>query len=186
MTRMEFTESISNHLSDPQENQTLLPPAILQSDDQTTYFSMQLIRWETPLLPCTRYDEWLVCRLTLSHKKDGLTKTLSEEGPFLLRHEVEEIFTAVQTILRSPEKQFRSDFLEPILIFQLQPSPLRLSSNAIAQVNISLKAPNPGQSTSSKHPTSNLQEMTFQVAAPELQTFSQQLAQHLDAFPSLL
>jgi fluoroacetyl-CoA thioesterase len=87
------------------------PPAELLSADGNTRFSLELLKWETGLFPCTRYDEWLVCRLTLQQGSE----TQQTEGPFLLHFEVEEWLYTLQGLLDNTLTYFESDFLEPVL-----------------------------------------------------------------------
>src|SRR5690349_12934844 len=90
------------------------PPAALASEDGQVCFTLVLLAWETALLPCTRYDEWLVARLALRTPE----ASREAEGAFLLRFEVEEILRAARTTAVSACR-FESDFLEPVLTFRL-------------------------------------------------------------------
>ncbi len=89
--------------------------ALLRSIDQQTVFSISLLRWESPF-PCTRYDEWLICRLRLS------TPALNEviEGPYLLRFEIEELLQALKDFSTGESLYYQSDYMESALQLEFQ------------------------------------------------------------------
>ncbi|MGE0199903.1 MAG: thioesterase family protein [Candidatus Melainabacteria bacterium] len=61
--------------------------------------------------PCTRYDEWVVTRAAVT----DATQRHTEEGPFLLRFEIQEIITVLRDLMAGKRKDYQSDFLERIL-----------------------------------------------------------------------
>lgn len=81
--------------------------AQLRSVDQQTAFSVSLLRWESPF-PCTRYDEWLICRLRLN------TASMNEiiEGPYLLRFEIEELVETLKGLQNGDVAFYQSDYME--------------------------------------------------------------------------
>jgi hypothetical protein len=177
-----------------------LRPAVLVSQDGQTRFSILLLRWETALLPCTRYDEWLECHLGVSTLHDSRVL----EGPFLLRFEVEEIFNAAQQAALGNFTAFQSDFLEPVLRFQLYKKP----ETGDMQVQVVLTPPSlphvAGNSVT-ESPTipvpaeTDAPEMTplatvppeglsvqMTVSTATLQAFCAPLAEQLESFLSLM
>jgi fluoroacetyl-CoA thioesterase len=101
------TETVSDRPDAP-------PPAILSSMDGQIQFCFEVLSWENPL-PCTRYDEWLVCRAALK----STSRQNTQEGPFLLRFEIEEWIHGLEEVLRGNTYEFQSDFMEPRLKFDM-------------------------------------------------------------------
>ena len=151
-----------------------LRPAVLVSEDGQTRFSILLLRWETALLPCTRYDEWLVCHLSLTTLHDEC----AVEGPFLLRFEVEEIFNAAQKAALGNFSSFQSDFLEPVLTFQFQKEAVTGTLHA----QITLTPPEAPENTAKREQIS----VQMQVSPATLQALCTPLAEQLESFLSLL
>lgn len=174
-----------------------LRPAVLVSQDGQTRFSILLLRWETALLPCTRYDEWLECHLSLSTLHDSRTV----EGPFVLRFEVEEIFNAAQKAALGNFSEFQSDFLEPVLRFQLQKDPQTgdfqaqvtltppVSDDAEKTIPVAVASAETGpdpESTSSVTPSPSALSVQMAVSVASLQAFCTPLAEQLESFLSLM
>ena len=145
-------------------------PAELLSEDGQTRFTLEVLRWEMGLLPCTRYDEWLIVRLELYTS----AASRSVEGAFLLRFEVDEIRHAVQNASESLDVRFTSDFLEPILTFGLCPQ----DAQPATQVNITLMMPD--------EPTAPPLSGSLLLSPEKLAVFQAQLAAQLEGFPSRL
>lgn len=144
--------------------------------DSPTQFRLAVLRWETGLLPCTRYDEWLICRVALRHQGQHLT----HEGAFLLRHELDEWLTAMRQLADgpAPAAPFQSDFLEPVLQVQVTPD-LHQTGGCTLTLNLNKPISSGGWSGPSL-------KASFTLEAPTVRTFVQQLAAQLDGFPSRL
>lgn len=96
-----------------------LPPlAVLSSMDGRNRMTLDVLRWETGTLACTRYDEWLICRLTL----ETPTRSESHEGAFLLRCELEEWLKAIEELGSNARSAYASDFMEPVLAVWIEAS----------------------------------------------------------------
>lgn len=143
--------------------------AALVSEDGQSRFTLEILAWETALLPCTRYDEWLVVRLTLHTPKISR----ETEGAFLLRFEIEEILHAARQATTSAFR-FESDFLEPVLTFRLS----KAKDNPSAQAHIILCPPDA--------PASECPVAGFPLSDKNLATFAERLAGQLEGFPSRL
>lgn len=182
------------------------PPATLQAQDETQHMALALLCWETGFFPCTRYDEWLICRVALVN---GALQVFEEEGAFLLRHEIEECLEATQALLAGRITSFESDFLEPVLKLHLQRSePSSVSSPLESALPgdapyIATLCVTPMQAASPVLPemiTANAVKpdvtealrraepvrMTFVFTAKQLQRFATELAVQLEGFPSRL
>ncbi len=153
----------------PNEEETSPPPAVLTSLDKQSRFQLEIIKWETGILPCTRYDEWLVCRAKLD--TDG--QTTLEEGPFLLRHEIEEWIEAMGQLIEGQQAGFQSDFLEPIL-------KIGLSQGEPGEWECAFRL----NATANHAPTQLLHKMMVDKTA--LRNFQEQLAIQIYGFPSRL
>jgi hypothetical protein len=163
------------------ESPQSVPPALLVSGDGHIHFALSILGWETTIMPCTRYDEWIICRLALK------TPSVEEhiEGPWMLRHEVADLKVAVEKCLQANAAPFHSDFLETVLKIDLEPGEESTS------VCLSLKKPeteshateNQARETSE---SSLLQTVQFQANAAELTAFAQGLALQLEDFYSVL
>ncbi|WP_303672687.1 thioesterase family protein [Vampirovibrio chlorellavorus] len=149
------------------------PPAPLMDEDGQTGLQLELLQWETNQLPCSRYDEWLICRITVA--ENGTRTTF--EGPFLLRHEIEDWLSASQPLASGESARFRSDFLEPILRVEMDRQP-----NGWCQCALRVQALD--GTPSSAHPAPV--HLTLSVSPENLTRFCQALIDQLAAFPSLL
>jgi hypothetical protein len=143
------------------------PSAVLISEDGQVCFTLTLLAWETALLPCTRYDEWLVVRLALRTPE----AFHEAEGAFLLRFEVEEILHAARTAAISACR-FESDFLEPVLAFRLR----KAEDSSFAQAHITLTPPDA--------PASEPVAASLTLSEASLSAFAVQVAEQLEGFPS--
>lgn len=84
----------------------------LHSTNGNYSLSIILLGWESPF-PCTLYDEWIQCQITLTSPLGDIRV----ERPCILRFEVEAIAEGLQR-LSGIDRQtpgFQSDFLEPVL-----------------------------------------------------------------------
>lgn len=142
------------------------PPAVLQSIDGQQAMSFEVLRWETGSLPCTRYDEWLICRTSANEQA-------AHTGPFLLRYEIEEWFTALEGIAEGKVASYQSDFLEPVL-------------------KVTVSAAEPGEwqwacrfSAPADRQTESVL-LKMDVTTTALKQFAEQLQSQLKGFPSLL
>lgn len=142
------------------------PPAVLRSTDGQQTLTMEVLRWETGSLPCTRYDEWLVCRV----QAEGRAPL---EGPFLLRYEIEEWITALEGLLQGKSASYQSDFLESML-------KLRIEARGSNTWRFISHCQHPVISTT---PPVSI-EMDVDTSA--LQQFTAQLHDQMEGFPSLL
>lgn len=161
---------MSNIQTDTQETEKISPPppALLSSADGHYRFSLAILGWESTVMPCTRYDEWIICELTL-HTPE-LETTL--KGPYLLRFEVFDLKTAVEECLQNQEEfTFQSDFIETAFKINLQ------SLNSNTAVSISFKDP--------ESKPAHIQTQ-FQVASEQLSVFIQGLELQLKDFYSVL
>jgi predicted thioesterase len=144
------------------------PPAILSTPKGEHAVHLEILKWETGLFPCTRYDEWLVCRVELDQQQ--------HKGPFLLHYELTELRDAVLALAAGERSGYESDFLEPVLkvniatgepgewecLFQLTP-PADENPSTVAKTMVRLT-----------------------VSALELKRFAAQLTDQLEGFPSRL
>jgi fluoroacetyl-CoA thioesterase len=105
-------EKLYQHASELMPGQTPCPPpAVLNAMSGQHTFSLEVLKWETGMFPCTRYDEWLICRLSLNQGQ--------YEGPCLLHYEIEEWIEAIRTLADGTRSGYQSDFLEPVLTVQM-------------------------------------------------------------------
>jgi fluoroacetyl-CoA thioesterase len=145
------------------------PPAELTSTDGQSQLQLEILKWETGILPCTRYDEWLICKVSLI--ANGFSS--QEEGPFLLRHEIEDWLTISRQMMLDDQSGFRSDFLEPVLKIEIK------SAGAdIWDCILNLNAPSKGKHS---HPDNKIQ-----IDRTAFQRFLTQLETQLEGFPSRL
>ncbi len=173
-------ESIrTSRTSSPQKEQTpeglthIPPPAPLMDELGQSGLQLELLRWETNQLPCSRYDEWLICHITVD-ENDAST---AFEGPFLLRHEIEDWLNACQAIVSGERSQFRSDFLEPVLKVEMDRQP-----DGWCQCTLRLKVLDDTPCSQPPAPV----YLTITVSPKGLSCFCQALIDQLAAFPSLL
>lgn len=173
----------------PENNQPFAPmkkciaealptPAALLSLDGAKALRLEIIRWETAFSPCSRYDEWLVIGVELM--KGG--QSICQEGPFLLRYEIEDWLTAIQLLLEGKLQEFKSDFLEPDLWTHIQ----KAGSGWTCQFRVNLlKTENlPAERSSQAEVMS--QRLTFETTTQALQNFAQGLSVQLEGFASRL
>ncbi len=144
--------------------------AILDSRDGKTQFGLVLLKWESRL-PCTRYDEWLVCEMTLFQEDQP---ELLYKAPFLLRYEVEELIQGLIQVINRGTDDFRSDFLESVLQVQA----ITQGSDVQVSLNLMIPAQEKGAVTSSS--------ACMTVTRAALERFARQLEVQLSGFPSLL
>lgn len=142
------------------------PPAVLVSSNGKERLQLEILRWETNLFACTRYDEWLICRI---HLKDA-SREISYEGAFLLRYELEEWLSAVQAMGQNQRSGYHSEFLEPIFNIQI-------AEGEVGEWACTFLLHPPEQSAS---------RVNFIVTPTALQQFGQALADQLEGFPSQL
>jgi len=160
---------MSDTQTDTQESEKLSPPlpALLSSTDGRYRFSLAILGWESTVMPCTRYDEWILCELTL-HTPEADTVL---NGPYMLRFEVFDLKTAVKKCLQSQEFIFQSDFMETAFKINLQ------SLDSQTAVLISFKPPE--SKTSIVH-------AQFQAGPEQLSIFMKGLELQLEDFYSVL
>jgi len=160
---------MSNIQTDTQETERLGPPlpALLSSTDGQYRFSLAILGWESTVMPCTRYDEWIICSLSL--KTPDNEKNF--EGPFMLRHEVVDLKSAVEHCLKPDGYTFQSDFMETAFKINLQ----SLDSNTTVLIHL--------QSPESKQNSINAQ---FQTNLEALSQFVKGLELQLEDFYSVL
>lgn len=149
------------------------PPALLTDEGGQTGLQLELLQWETNQLPCSRYDEWLICHITVD-ENDAST---AFEGPFLLRHEIEDWLNACQAIVSGERSQFRSDFLESVLKVEMDRQP-----DGWCQCTLRLKVLDDTPCSQPPAPV----YLTITVSPKGLICFCQALIDQLAAFPSLL
>ncbi len=146
-------------------DQALPAPASLQNGSKETGFSLEILKWETGGLACTRYDEWLICRLNVNQK--------ITEGAFLLRYEIEEWIDAMHALAAGQQSLFQSDFLEPVLNVCIE-------GTEPGEFQAKLVITNPN-SKDDETPTGALK---LDLSKSKLQQFADQLARQLVGFPS--
>jgi fluoroacetyl-CoA thioesterase len=143
------------------------PPAILCADNGKDKLQLEVLKWENGLYACTRYDEWLVCRIDLYSGAEHF----QYEGACLLRYELEEWLDAFQRMTQDPTHTYQSDFLEPVLnIHMMMPAMENLWTCAIQF-----------------HP-SHLEhhQVSFHVSGQAIQQFCKTLVDQLEGFLSRL
>ena len=104
---------------------------------------------------------------------------LQASGPFLLRHEIDEIQSATRLASEANSGMaFKSDFLEPVLNFQIKKSDVdgQLVAHLIFKLPKEQSSNNITQTVSAE----------FSLSPGALKKFSDALEIQLDAFPSLL
>ncbi len=173
-------ERLNSHPSDTSDTKTddnepeapvpAPPPAQLSSPDGAGHFQLELLRWEVGMFPCTRYDEWLVCRFELD--------TSALEGAFLLQYEVEELQAACADIASGTRMRYQSDYLEPVLQLILETD---AGQPNVVSVQITLT---PQKSTPSTHKIK--QAFHWQLELTALARFAVQIERQLDGFHSRL
>lgn len=136
-------------------------PARINAKDDA--FALEILKWETGQFPCTRYDEWLICRVILNGEQ--------AEGPFLLRHEIEEWIHACQVLADGQRTLFQSDFLEPVLTVELT-----ATEPGEFDCKLSLSPPDKGDRNYT----------VLSLAKSDLAAFARQLEAQLAGFPSKL
>lgn len=141
-------------------------PAVLVSMDGRERFTLDVLRWEAGSLPCTRYDEWLICRAVLS--RDG--ENFPVEGAFLLRYEIEEWLNGAKALANEEKSEFRSDFLEPVLKVEMM-------APGAGQIQLSLTLTPPEQPG---------RTLIFSVPDAALPGFIRRLEAQVEGFPSRL
>jgi fluoroacetyl-CoA thioesterase len=149
------------------------PPAQLIAEDGRTGLSLEFLKWETGLFPCTRYDEWLIARAELQTPQEN--KRI--EGAFLLHYEVMELIQTTERMLAGQTIPYASDFLEANIRLTLVPS--EESDTYQATVRLTDPKPQDGQATSQL-------EVTFSLTRDALQQFTVQLKAQIVGFPSKL
>jgi hypothetical protein len=149
-----------------EQGEVSIPPAVLRSVDGRGFFSLSILGWEHAGAACTRYDEWVICCLTL--KTLALEETV--EGPCLLRHEVADLLSAVQNCLTPEAYSFQSDYMETVLKISLEPVP------GVTTVSVSLKTP----------AAQSLQTAQFVSDVACLSSFAKGLERQLEGFYSVL
>lgn len=138
------------------------PPAVLGE------FSLEALKWETGMFPCTRYDEWLVCRTQLG--------AVQQEGPFLLRYELEEWIQAMQGLVEGTRSAFQSDFLEPVLN-------VHMAGGEAGEFEVRVML-TPVQDNG--QPTGLVESRAWTVDKAGLRRFVEELTVQLEGFPSRL
>lgn len=147
-----------------------LPPlAQLASIDGRNRLTLDILRWESGTMACTRYDEWLVCRLTL----ETPARSESHEGAFLLRHEIEDWLAAIDEMSRSARSAYQSDFLEPVLAVWMEASEPGEFIVKLTLARAAENAPSP-------------LVLAMEVSRQSLTTFTRQLEAQLEGFASKL
>lgn len=151
------------------------PPAELLAADGKSGLAFEVLKWETGYFPCSRYDEWLVCKLIAF--QNGQSDVF--EGPFLLRHEIDEWLEAAENLSARKQSGFQSDFLEPVLRLAMAAGEL---GNIYCTVQLT-----PAQDESLLNSTPNPPlTLKLEVSEKALAFFARQLAEQLDGLPSRL
>lgn len=144
------------------------PPAELISLDGQHEISLEILKWETGLFPCTRYDEWLVCRAAFDQQH--------YEGAFLLRYEIDECQEAITAICNGKRSGYQSDFLEPVLN-------IKIEAGEPGEWDCAFQLAPPANDTQTPKGKAVV-HMTVNKQA--LQQFAAQLLAQLEGFPSRL
>lgn len=142
------------------------PPAVLQSTNGQQTLHFEVLRWETGSLPCTRYDEWLICRVAASGHAPI-------EGPFLLRYEIEEWANTLKAIRQGHLPGYQSDFLEPVL-------KMTVEAGEPGEWQCVCRYGNPAD------PKAPSVILKMDVTATALRRFAAQIQHQIEGFPSLL
>jgi fluoroacetyl-CoA thioesterase len=142
------------------------PPAILASRNGQEHLQLEVIRWETSMFACTRYDEWLICHVRLETPEASHT----HQGAFLLRYELEDWMNAVQGMAQNQRSAFVSDFLEPVLKIQI-------AEGEVGEWACTFQLSPPEQ---------RMQTVSMIADSTALQVFANALAAQLEGFPSQL
>ena len=143
------------------------PPAELFNSRRSACLRVEVLRWETGLFPCTRYDEWLVCRFQAKTKQEAQTV----EGPFLLRYEIEEWIEALQALQEGKRSAYQPEFLESVVVLDIE-------SGEPDEFRVDLTAKPPDKP--------DFLNLRMEVTGAALATFAQQLEAQIEGFPSKL
>lgn len=154
-----------------EEEPEIPPPAELVSIDGNSRLTLEIMKWETGMFPCTRYDEWLICRAHLR----TLGRSQAHEGAFLLRYEMEEWFAAVADMIASKRSAYQSDFLEPVLSVWMEAS-------EPGEFVVTFTLTPPTENGAPEQPVT----ATLEVGRQALQEFCRQLDAQIEGFPSKL
>lgn len=152
------------------EQPVIPPPAILASRNGQEHLLVEVLKWETGMFACTRYDEWLICRIGLETKDSPLSENEPYEGAFLLRYELEEWLEAVQAMTQNQRSGFVSDFLEPVF-------KINIAAGEVGEWACTFQLAPPEQA---------LHSLSMIVEPAALQQFATALAAQLEGFPSRL
>jgi predicted thioesterase len=144
------------------------PPATLIPHDGQHQISLEILKWETGLFPCTRYDEWLVCHAALDQQH--------YEGAFLLRYEIDECQEAILALCNGERSSYQSDFLEPVLN-------LKLEAGKPDEWDCTFQLTFPADPTQTPKGKAVVH---MSVNKQALQHFAEQLLAQLEGFPSRL
>jgi fluoroacetyl-CoA thioesterase len=155
--------------TDAEEEPFIPPPALLASRNGQAQLRIEVIKWESGMFACTRYDEWLICRIQLKISAAQAAE-VDYEGAFLLRYELEEWLEAVQAIAQNQRIGFLSDFLEPV--FKIE-----MSAGEVGEWACTFQLTPPEQ---------DARKVSLLVEPAALQQFGTELAAQLEGFPSRL
>jgi|GEM_PF-320902 len=167
LVRLENFYATTTLLQKPIDKSTdHVPPATLIASNGRDRVQFEILRWETSPFACTRYDEWLVCRVGIETNEIQT----SYEGAFLLRYEIEEWLDAMRAMTQNQRSSFHSDFLEQVFNIQI-------AEGEVAEWACKFQIRPPEQ-------TSYIENII--VTSPALEEFCQALAIQLEGFPSQL
>jgi predicted thioesterase len=144
------------------------PPAELVSTDGQRRISLEILKWETGLLPCTRYDEWLVCRARVDQPH--------YEGAFLLHYELTELRDAMLALGAGERSGYESDFLESVLNVKIA-----TGEPGEWDCTVQLAPPAEDGGACAARP-----QARFTVSTSTLKQFAARLTEQLAGFPSRL
>ena len=149
-----------------EETTDTIPPASLIASNGLDRFQFEILRWETSPFGCTRYDEWLICRMDIKIQESQLRY----EGAFMLRYEIEEWLDTMRAMTQNQRSSYHSDFLEPVLNIQI-------AEGEVTEWVCRFQANIPEQASTI---------VSMIVTSPALEQFCQELTAQLDGFPSHL
>jgi fluoroacetyl-CoA thioesterase len=152
------------------EQATVPPPAILMSRNGQKRLHLEVLRWESGMFGCTRYDEWLICRVWLETDEAQTSGQSVYEGAFLLRYELEEWLEAVEVMTQNRSAGFVSDFLEPVF-------KISMAAGEVGEWACAFQLTPPELAA---------QRLSMLVDPSALQQFATALAAQLEGFPSQL
>lgn len=160
----------------PEETLDTMDMPVFLTEPGRQYFGFEMLGAETPF-PCTRYDEWMVCRVRMRQPNQP---DFDYQGAFLLLYEAGEWLAGLQQLLNGERTEYHSGFLEPFFVLQAS----RDGEHFLLRLRFD-PAAIPGTAQPSTNPSAAL-TVSFTLSHDQLGVFCHQLQAHIRSFPSSL